>query len=552
MDTTLEALDEFLHLQKHLLARTQTDIERLRLLREDVLEDPTDFIEHLSERLTDPTFRLTPDYALAFPKPIHWESFKACDPTPLHTLSTHLAQKHFHKSATRTPNPLNPLIPPNAPPHPALTPLQQLVKTAKKHIVDPTFERYGTVSEPSSDEDEDAPESVRRRLEHDKIRALKTRAIRGKGFPGGKALHAYGKGKGKGLLGSGMGKGKGTIGKAMGIGKGMGKGMRPATAGVFIRRDVDDETLEVDISDDADERPASAPQLTGKTRTTPTATPNSRAQGKGLGKGMGKCPKHLSAALHIEMDSPEEEEDGDADVEPEPEAEVDEENLARTHQPLPSSSPRLSPDVDVDVDVDVDADGDVFMDDDALNPPLAPSLGDGSFPAPTTTTASTTTATSTAATTTATATGGTRTSRRQTRAPKSSTRKPYKKRGCPATHDDDAYAGEYIEDDGSSAPKPKKHSQPSHTSSTPTTTPTKTTPTPTPSKPPKAKPETYKQAWTDAEQNELERLLDEIPAGEKFRWQKISRAMGGRRTPRQVASRVQKYFEKLKRFGADL
>ena len=25
--------------------------------------------------------------------------------------------------------------------------------------------------------------------------------------------------------------------------------------------------------------------------------------------------------------------------------------------------------------------------------------------------------------------------------------------------------------------------------------------------------------------------------------------MGGRRTPRQVASRVQKYFEKLKRFG---
>jgi hypothetical protein len=33
------------------------------------------------------------------------------------------------------------------------------------------------------------------------------------------------------------------------------------------------------------------------------------------------------------------------------------------------------------------------------------------------------------------------------------------------------------------------------------------------------------------------------------RWQKISQAMQGRRTPRQVASRVQKYFEKLKRFG---
>ena len=86
----------------------------------------------------------------------------------------------------------------------------------------------------------------------------------------------------------------------------------------------------------------------------------------------------------------------------------------------------------------------------------------------------------------------------------------------------------------------------------------------------KPKPETYKQSWSVSEQNLLEQLLEEIPDGEKFRhvsfpcilsfviadsfhlfyrWQKISRAMGGKRTPRQVASRVQKYFEKLKRFG---
>ena len=92
------------------------------------------------------------------------------------------------------------------------------------------------------------------------------------------------------------------------------------------------------------------------------------------------------------------------------------------------------------------------------------------------------------------------------------------------------------------------------------------------SKGPKPKPETYKQSWSVSEQNLLEQLLEEIPDGEKFRhvffflvssqslslilfpfffyrWQKISRAMGGKRTPRQVASRVQKYFEKLKRFG---
>ena len=37
-----------------------------------------------------------------------------------------------------------------------------------------------------------------------------------------------------------------------------------------------------------------------------------------------------------------------------------------------------------------------------------------------------------------------------------------------------------------------------------------------------------------------------------YRWSKISKAMGGRRTPRQVASRVQKYFEKLKLFGVNV
>ncbi|KAF5373436.1 hypothetical protein D9615_009495 [Tricholomella constricta] len=67
----------------------------------------------------------------------------------------------------------------------------------------------------------------------------------------------------------------------------------------------------------------------------------------------------------------------------------------------------------------------------------------------------------------------------------------------------------------------------------------------------KPKPETYKQAWSVSEQHLLEQLLEQIPEGEKNRWQKISRAMNGRRTPRQVASRVQKYFEKLKRFGVE-
>ena len=87
----------------------------------------------------------------------------------------------------------------------------------------------------------------------------------------------------------------------------------------------------------------------------------------------------------------------------------------------------------------------------------------------------------------------------------------------------------------------------------------------------KAKSETYKQAWSVSEQHLLERLLDEIPDGEKnryapfsalvsalwlttgcVRWAKISKAMNGRRTARQVASRVLKYYEKLKRFGIEV
>lgn len=82
--------------------------------------------------------------------------------------------------------------------------------------------------------------------------------------------------------------------------------------------------------------------------------------------------------------------------------------------------------------------------------------------------------------------------------------------------------------------------------------------------------ETFNLPWSLSEQHLLEKLLSEIPAGEKQRyallavfanhfklknahrrWAKISKAMSGKRTPRQVASRVQKYFEKLKKFGVE-
>ncbi|KAL5520764.1 SLX1 [Sanghuangporus sanghuang] len=63
--------------------------------------------------------------------------------------------------------------------------------------------------------------------------------------------------------------------------------------------------------------------------------------------------------------------------------------------------------------------------------------------------------------------------------------------------------------------------------------------------------DTFNKAWSDEEQRLLDMLLERYPDGTKNRWANISRAMGGARTPRQVASRVQKYFAKMKKWGID-
>lgn len=64
------------------------------------------------------------------------------------------------------------------------------------------------------------------------------------------------------------------------------------------------------------------------------------------------------------------------------------------------------------------------------------------------------------------------------------------------------------------------------------------------------KPETFNQLWTTEEQRRLEELLIEYPPEEveMRRWTKIANALGNR-TPKQVSSRVQKYFIKLLRAG---
>ncbi|KAJ2462741.1 hypothetical protein GGI02_005396, partial [Coemansia sp. RSA 2322] len=64
------------------------------------------------------------------------------------------------------------------------------------------------------------------------------------------------------------------------------------------------------------------------------------------------------------------------------------------------------------------------------------------------------------------------------------------------------------------------------------------------------KPPSFNMPWTDEEQARLEELLVVFPDEEvsNNRWRKISSALGTR-TVRQVSSRVQKYFIKLKKAG---
>eukprot|EP01133_Synstelium_polycarpum_P015867 gene15867-18855_t len=58
------------------------------------------------------------------------------------------------------------------------------------------------------------------------------------------------------------------------------------------------------------------------------------------------------------------------------------------------------------------------------------------------------------------------------------------------------------------------------------------------------------QSWSEEEQRRLEELLIQYPAEEvaAHRWAKIAEALGSR-TPKQVASRTQKYFVKLHKLG---
>ncbi|VDC05276.1 unnamed protein product [Peniophora sp. CBMAI 1063] len=343
---TLEALEAFIESQKALLARTQSDIERLRALR-SVASEYDDPLEDLAEELADPTFTLQGQDGVAaeIQREIDWSLFKGYDPIGMRTLTGEIKAAQIARSQ------------PSAKQRSPLSPLQQLVKDARRTILDPVFSAWVPPSE--DEEDEITPEQARKAAARAQLRALRQRRI----GEGGLTISATG------------------------------------GAGVHVRRDVADESADVDL--DAEDAPAPLPPFEPKV-PVPVEAQYTPAPSRSAPARTRKAP-----------------------IKPPPQP--------RPATPAKSKSKRAAP--------------------------------------------------------------------------------------TPVPEAEDA--------DANGEPPNKRKRNQKHN-------------------------ETYKQAWSVSEQHLLERLLDEIPDGEKNRWAKISRAMEGRRTPRQVASRVQKYFEKLKRFGVDI
>ncbi|THH17982.1 hypothetical protein EW146_g2909 [Bondarzewia mesenterica] len=353
---TLEALSTFIQSQRALLAHTQSDIERLKQLRDEAAADSQSFVDNIDDKLNQGVFCLSDQLNVSA------DVKQSID--CLRTLAADLRLVQ-HESA-------HPSLAQRSP----LSPLQQLVKDARRTILDPVLTSIVFSSDSSDDDERLTPEERRKERERAKIRELRMRRI----GEGGLTLPKLGKQR---------------------------------ESGVFIRRDMEDESAEVDIS---------MHDLRDSTN-----------------------PRHkLPGIVRMEADGP-----------------------AITPSPAPTN--------------------------------LSPLLK------------------------------STKPSRARRAATKVQATPPIT-----------------FNSSGQKATKPERLPEPELEPEQENHNTRKSRGTG------KQKSETFKQAWSVSEQHLLERLLEEIPDGEKNRWAKISKAMNGRRTARQVASRVQKYFEKLKRFGLDI
>uniref|UniRef100_A0A0W0FXF9 Uncharacterized protein n=1 Tax=Moniliophthora roreri TaxID=221103 RepID=A0A0W0FXF9_MONRR len=425
---TLQALSEFIQAQRALLTRTQSDIGRLNELRSRIISQPIQVANHLAEELDGSAFRFSDqkDCQAELPGAIDWSVYEKYDPAPIQALRQRQQRQ------------------PHAPSPPSN--LQEFVRQSRATILDPIFARLNLSFDPQPEPEEipePDPATIKKTKEQEKIRELKKRKIVSSG------LTYTGQGSGYRVRGPG---------------------------GVFVRRDLADESMDVDISPDDNSKqndPSFPPcvdvEMSMSTASsnspppppTPVSCPKQKSKPKPRTRNPSTLipppPMVLTKSPRVRRPS------------------VKAANDARPKGPT-IIIPALSSARRQIRTIDCNASSTPPPPPPQL--PLAPSV--------------------------------------RVPAPESSSTSP---------------EPEPISEDENDAPasilgKRARESE--------------------------SKPDTYKKAWSSSEQHLLERLLEQIPDGQKNRWKKISEAMNGRRTPRQVASRVQKYYEKLKRFGINV
>ncbi|KAL1744091.1 hypothetical protein HDZ31DRAFT_82959 [Schizophyllum fasciatum] len=439
--TTLQALDAFIEQQRQALARTQSDLGRLRSLQQEAAARPESALRNAGDKVrassssvanvADQAQLASGSFGLAsvaeclveVPKEIDWSLYDSHDASALQ----HLTAKTKEAQAARRAPAKTQTSP--------LSHLQQLVKDARSRIVDPVFAMYpdlATLSEPAPVEPPKPPDAatLKKQREHDKLRDMRTRRLVCDPPPA--------------------------------------PGSSQQEPGVFVRRDADDESMDVDVADDTLARHPT-PRLDPDSSTASAASPSSA--------GLPTPPPPSASGFKIIIPK-----GVGRQLPPE-----------TLEQPLRSRRQRKNT-------LKMSA---LIQEQPEPEPPPSSCLGKRgrrrSSPAP----------------------------RIVLSAARHATPISVATPSSPCTS-----SGQHLD-------TPIEPPSATMQSSTPSSSQKKARP----------KSTTYKVPWTDEEQHLLERLLQEIPEGESFRWQKISKAMGGKRTPRQVSSRVQKYFEKLKAFG---
>ncbi|KAI0643809.1 hypothetical protein C8Q79DRAFT_155364 [Trametes meyenii] len=287
---TMEALEKFIQSQRALLERTHADIERLQELRTEVVESPPQSLDELSGKLNDPSFRLSEQLDAMPPLPpgIDWTVFDGLDATPFKNMASTAREAYAARN--------NPPKAPQGPP----SDLRKFIAEQRAAIIDPVLSTFRLPPELAllSDDDEPDPEELRRARERDKIRELKKRRIEGDADA---PVYA-----------------------------GLGLRRPAATQGVFIRRDQEDESAEVDISMD-EPRSVHSAQRAGSVEkavpmavdapSKPTSPPPASPAGNGKArrstrkaevkapvarvKSTGRTKTQAKAKLEVPEDSPE-------------------------------------------------------------------------------------------------------------------------------------------------------------------------------------------------------------------------------------------------------